>query len=130
MRLIAALLAPSLALSLAAPVAAQTRAEVQQRARAEFRAADRNRDGTLVRGEVTRRIVQVYGSRGMTTGRSRILTNLYFQRLDADRNGRVTRAEADRAAGEAFARFDANRNGRLDPRERREMAAFLRSPGR
>jgi len=117
-------------LALAAPAAAQTRAEVNARARAQFAAADRNNDGALNRGEVTRALVRVYGQRGMTTGRSRILTNHYFQRLDLNRDGRATRAELTRAVNSGFARFDANRDGRIGPRERAAAEAFLRNPAR
>ena len=124
-----ALLALALLLP-AGPAAAQGRDQVAARVRAEFTAADRNRDGFLNRGEVTQRIVRVFGGRGMTTGRSRILTNHYFQRLDQDRDGRITRAEATRAAADGLRRFDTNRDGRIGPRERAAADAFLRNPGR
>jgi len=96
---------------------------------ARFRSADRNRDGQLSRGEVTAAINRAYPG-GMTTGRSRILTNFWFNRLDRDRNSTVSMREARGAAREYQARFDRNRNGRIDPAERRAVEAFLRNPAR
>jgi Ca2+-binding EF-hand superfamily protein len=109
---------------------AQSRAEIGARARAQFASADRNRDGALTRGEVTEALVRRFGRQGMTTGRSRILTNQYFGRLDANRDGRATRAEMNRAMEEGFRRFDTNRNGRIDPRERAAARAYLGNPAR
>ena len=122
------LLAAALVLP-AMPAAAQTRAEWRQRALTTFAAADRDRNGQLSRGEVTRRIVAT-GPRGMTTGRSRILTNQWFNRLDDDRNNHVTREEALKAGAELFRRADRNRDGRIGPRERQTAEALLRNPAR
>ncbi len=123
---------PALVLAgVAAPTLAQdTRASVNTRVRAEFARADRNRDGALSRGEVTRRVVATYGGRGMTTGRSRILTNMWFGRLDANKDNAITRAEAQRQVAGLFARFDTNRDGRIGPRERAAADSFLRNPAR
>ena len=119
----------ALALTLAGPAAAQSRAEWRARALSTFAAADRDRDGQLTRGEVTRRIVAT-GHRGMTTGRSRILTNHWMSRLDNDRSNTVSRQEALAAAGELFGRADRNRDGRIGPRERQMAEALLRNPAR
>ena len=97
---------------------------------ARFRSADRNRDGQLSRGEVTAAINRAYPGGRMTTGRSRILTNFWFNRLDGDRNNTVSLREVRGAAREYQARFDRNRNGRIDPAERRAVEAFLRNPAR
>ena len=121
--LAAALIVPAL------PAAAQTRAEWRQRALAAFSAADRDRNGELTRGEVTRRIVAT-NPRGMSTGRSRILTNQWFNRLDDDRNNQVTREEALKAGAELFRRADRNRDGRIGPRERQFAEGLLRNPAR
>jgi len=115
---------------LAGPAAAQTRAEVSAHARAQFAAADRDRDGTLTRDEVARRLTQVPAGRGLSVGRSRILTNQYFGRLDLNRDGRVTRRELDGAVANGFGRFDRNRDGRIGPRERAAAQAFIRNPAR
>lgn len=117
-------------LAIAAPLSAQTRNAVGARVRTEFAAADRDHDGELSRGEVTQRIVRTYGPTAMSTARSRILTNFWYNRLDRDHDAKVTRGEAQASANEMFARFDTNRNGRIDPRERPAMQAFLRNPAR
>lgn len=116
--------------TLAAAAAPMTRARAVAGARAQFAAADRNHDGRLDRGEVTQRIVRVYGQRGMSTGRSRIMTNFWFNRLDGNHDSFVNRDEAVGMANATFSRFDANRDGRIDPRERAAAEAFLRNPAR
>lgn len=123
------LVAAVVALAVAAPAAAQSRAEWRARALSTFAAADRDRNGELTRGEVTRRIVAT-GHRGMTTGRSRILTNHWMSRLDNDRSNSVSRREALAGASELFARADVNRDGRIGPRERQAAEALLRNPAR
>jgi hypothetical protein len=114
------------ALALATPATAQRAGWVDAR----FAQADVNRDGQLSRGEVTRAVNRSYPGGRMTTGRSRILTNFWFNRLDGDRNNAVTLREARAAEREYRARFDRNRNGRIDPAERRALDAFLRNPAR
>jgi len=110
--------------AIAAPAARQGN-WVDQR----FRQADRNGDGQLSRGEVTAAVNRAHPGR-LTTGRSRILTNFWFNRLDGDRNNAVTLREARAAAAEYQARFDRNRDGRIGPRERPALDAFLRNPAR
>ncbi len=128
-------IAPALAVAtLIAPLAIAVSPAAAQRGLGwvdtRFRQADRDRDGQLSRGEVTAAINRAYPGGRMTTGRSRILTNFWFNRLDGDRNNAVSRREARDAAGEYQARFDRNRNGRIDPAERRALEAFLRNPAR
>lgn len=120
----------ALLIATAAPAHAQSRAEWGARARAEFRAADRDGDGRLTRGEVTRRIVATQGRRGMSTSRSRVLTNQWFNRLDQDRDNMITQREAVQTAAELFGRADRNRDGRIGPRERQAGEALLRNPSR
>lgn len=103
---------------------AQSRAWV----RAEFSRADMNRDGVLSRGEVTRAVNRHYGR--LSTGRSRILTNMWFNRLDGNESNSINRQEAQAAAAEFWGRFDRNRDGRLGPRERQRARAFLQNPAR
>lgn len=124
------LLATAVLLATAAPIGAQSRAEFGTRAQSEFKSADRDRDGRLTRGEVTRRIVMTQGRRGMSTSRSRVLTNQWFNRLDQDRDNMVTQREALAAAEELFSRADRNRDGRIGPRERQAGEALLREPSR
>lgn len=116
--------------TLASAAAPMTRARAVASARAQFAAADRNHDGRLDRGEVTQRIVRVYGQRGMSTGRSRIMTNFWFNRLDGNHDSFISLQEAVGMANDTFGRFDTNRNGRIDPREQAAARAFLRNPAR
>jgi len=120
------ILLPTALLAVAAPTLAQGRDWVDAR----FRQADRDRDGQLSRGEVTAAVNRAYPGRRMSTGRSRILTNFWFDRLDRDRDNAVTLREARAAEAEYRARFDRNRNGRIDPTERPAVDAFLRNPAR
>lgn len=96
--------------------------------RAQFRQADANRDGVLSRGEVTRAVNRNYGR--LSTGRSRIMTNMWFNRLDGNRSNSISLGEAQAANNEFWGRFDRNRDGRIGPRERGAAEAFLRNPAR
>lgn len=110
----------------AAPPA--TRAGSRQWVRAEFGRADANRDGMLSRGEVTEAVNRNYGR--LSTGRSRIMTNMWFNRLDGNRSNSISLGEAQQAHAEFWGRFDRNRDGRLGPRERGAADAFIRNPAR
>ena len=120
------------ALAIAVPAAAQalpqTRAASRAYIRAEFARADVNRDGVLSRGEVTRAVNRNYGR--LSTGRSRIMTNMWFNRLDGNRSNSISRGEAQALGDEIWSRFDRNRDGRFGPRERPGVEAFLRNPAR
>lgn len=50
-----------------------------------------------------------------------------FERMDADKDGVVTRAEADVPAGKAFDRIDANKDGVVDEAEIKEHADKMRA---
>ena len=120
------------ALAIAVPAAAQalpqTRAASRAYIRAEFARADVNRDGVLSRGEVTRAVNRNYGR--LSTGRSRIMTNMWFNRLDGNRSNSISRGEAQALGDEIWNRFDRNRDGRFGPRERPGVQAFLKNPAR
>jgi hypothetical protein len=105
-----------------------SRSGAQGWTRAQFAAADRNRDGALSRGEVTAAVNRHYGR--LSTGRSRILTNMWFNRLDRNKSNSVSRSEADAALAEFWGRFDRNRDGRFNPREEQAARAFLQNPAR
>ncbi|WP_375403230.1 hypothetical protein [uncultured Sphingomonas sp.] len=96
--------------------------------RTEFARADLNRDGVLARGEVTQAVNRHYGR--LSTGRSRILTNMWFNRLDGNKSNSIARDEAQTVNDEFWTRFDRNRDGRLGPRERGFAEAFLKNPAR
>ena len=112
---------PALAAAQAAPT---TRGEARAWVRGEFARADVNRDGVLARGEVTRAVNRHYGR--VSTGRSRILTNMWFNRLDGNRSNGISRDEAQAANDEFWGRFDRNRDGRIGPRG--GASAFIRNP--
>jgi hypothetical protein len=105
-----------------------TRADSRAWIRAEFARADLNRDGVLSRGEVTRAVGRNFGR--LSTGRSRITTNMWFNRLDKDRSNSVSRGEAQALSDEFWTRFDRNRDGRIGPRERQYAQAFIKNPAR
>ncbi|PAX07589.1 hypothetical protein [Sphingomonas lenta] len=119
-------------MGLAAPAIAQSpppnRQESRAWVRAQFARSDLNRDGVLSRGEVTQAVNRHYGR--LSTGRSRIMTNMWFNRLDGNRSNSISRSEALGAADEFWGRFDRNRDGRIGPRERPAAEAFLRNPAR
>jgi hypothetical protein len=122
---------PALALAgaaAAAQAAPTTRAESRAWVRTEFARADMNRDGVMSRGEVTQAVNRHYGR--LSTGRSRILTNMWFNRLDANKSNSISRDEAQSVNDEFWNRFDRNRDGRLGPRERGFAEAFLKNPAR
>jgi hypothetical protein len=122
---------PLILLAAAVPASAampESRGAAQGWARAQFAQADRNRDGVLSRGEVTAAVNRHYGR--LSTGRSRILTNMWFNRLDRNKSNSISRSEADGALAEFWGRFDRNRDGRIGPREREAARAFVQNPAR
>ena len=127
MRLIPAALALA-TLAAAAQAAPTTRAGSRAWVRTEFARADGNRDGVLSRGEVTGAINRHYGR--LSTGRSRILTNMWFNRLDGNKSNSISRDEAQTVNDEFWNRFDRNRDGRFGPREQGFAEAFLKNPAR
>ncbi len=125
------LLLAAVAIAAGAAAVAQTPAtRVASRAwvRTEFARADGNRDGVLSRGEVTQAVNRHYGR--LSTGRSRILTNMWFNRLDGNKSNSIGRDEAQTVNDEFWNRFDRNRDGRLGPREQGFAEAFLKNPAR
>ena len=105
-----------------------TRASSRAWVRTEFARADGNRDGVMSRGEVTRAVNRHYGR--LSTGRSRILTNMWFNRLDGNKSNSISRGEAQTVNDEFWNRFDRNRDGRFGPREQGFAEAFLKNPAR
>ena len=129
MRLVPVLLSTiALAVPAIAQALPQTRAASRAWIRTEFSRADLNRDGMLSRGEVTRAVNRNYGR--LSTGRSRIMTNMWFNRLDGNRSNSISRQEAQALNDEVWNRFDRNRDGRFGPRERPGVEAFLKNPAR
>ena len=100
----------------------------QQRANpgAAFERLDTNRDNMLsreefaagrsMRAERRGRLGEMRGQRGGMRGQGGML-----RRADADRDGRVSLAEAQAAALRRFDMVDVNRDGRITPEERQQM---------
>jgi Ca2+-binding EF-hand superfamily protein len=79
-------------------------------------------DGAMARGDdVHGPMAGLDGARGMRprhAGMHMGFGGRGFDRLDADHDGRVSLAEADRSANAMFDRLDANRDGTISPDER------------
>ena len=90
----------------------QTRAEAEARAQERFVRADANGDGFITQEEVAARAeAGSGGGMGRMGGRG-------FAAMDSDGDGRVTLADAQRAALERFDRVDSNRDGTISAEER------------
>lgn len=101
-----------------APMATMTRADVQARVQAQFAKRDANRDGFLTTEELTRRGGQRDGAmkvRRMGGERAMRDPNAAFDRLDANRDGSISRAE-----------FASAREARI---EKRVVVNGQRQPG-
>lgn len=120
--------------------AARTERRGDRRAKreAQFAKLDADRDGTVSRTEFIERAAQA--ERGDRRARraerraerrerlarrreGRGFGERMFERVDADRDGRVSLAEATAARSRAFERLDANRDGRVTREERRQARA-------
>lgn len=100
-----------------------------------FERLDADHDGSISREEFEarpalrgdgerrgRRLANRPGRGGMMAG----LGARAFERLDADRDGRVALAEAERAALERFDRLDSDRDGTISVEERQAARAAFR----
>ena len=112
----------------------------EQKAQRQAHAFDRfdaNKDGAISRAEWDAHAAQRQQHRAAMGGQKRIirmgamgLRGRMFERADADRDGRVTIAEAQNAALQHFDRVDANRDGQITPEERRQMREQMRTRNR
>jgi hypothetical protein len=118
-------LVPGVAHAQASP---QTSAATPAWIKGAFGRADGDRDGQLSRGEVTQAVNRQYGR--LSTGRSRIMTNMWFNRLDGDKSNRISLDEAQAFGREFWNRFDKNRDGRLTGQEQGPARAFIKNPAR
>ena len=108
------------ATGLAVPAAAQeTRASAAAKFRKEFAASDTNKDGFLSRPEVKTRIGRM-GAAGKSLDpvHAERLADLWFTRADANKDGKVSEAEAQALLSATFAKYDANKDGKIGGEER------------
>ncbi len=111
---------PATAARKAAPAA------VDPRLMAEFKASDTNKDGVLDRQEVDVRVKRMAaGSKRLTPAQADTLTARYFALTDADKNGKVTPAEMQRAFRAVANRYDANGDGTISLAERAAARAAI-----
>jgi hypothetical protein len=92
---------------------------------ARFRQLDTDGDGKLTQDELFSRPPAPAGSVPPTDRQAQRQT-AYFQRLDADKDGFVSKAEFMVQAGRNFARCDLNKDGRTNTAECRQ--ALRRKP--
>jgi hypothetical protein len=94
----------------------RSEAAAHPRLAARFDTLDKNKDGKLDRSEMPRPPHGRHGRRG-ADGHS-------FVRLDTDKDGRISKAEAaaEPKFAERFARMDANQDGYVDRADREQMA--------
>jgi Ca2+-binding EF-hand superfamily protein len=110
-----------------------TEAEFLARAKARFKRLDANKDGALSPEEVGRGFARRGGSRGMRHrmrrhhmrhggkrfGRGGFGKGRMFRRFDANRDGKVTKAEFDAVGTFMFLRRDLNGDGVIERAEAR-----------
>ncbi|WP_242096539.1 MULTISPECIES: EF-hand domain-containing protein [unclassified Sphingomonas] len=116
MRLVPALLA---AAALASPaLAVETRASAAAKFKAEFAATDTNHDGSLSRAEVQARTAQMKtGQANVDPTHAKRLADLWFDNADANKDGKVTLAEAQALFAKMMDKYDRNRNGQISANE-------------
>lgn len=104
-----------------------------QRREARFARLDANRDGSISRAEflarpergerrAERRAARLE-RRGQRGGLMARLGGKRFERIDADKDGRISLAEVTMQRLQAFDRADANRDGRVTREERQAVRA-------
>ena len=119
--LLVAAASPLLAQTATAPMApmaqAMTRADVQTRVQTQFAKRDANRDGYLTAEEMTRRGGKQGGGmkmRRMGGDQAMRDPNVAFDRLDANRDGSISRDEFGRAReGRMAKRAEMKQNGQM-----------------
>ena len=114
----------ALLLLLASPIAqplaaAETRGSAAAKFAREFAASDTDRDGVLSKAEVTRRIAGMQvGGRKPDAVHAKRLAGLWFDRADADHDGKVSQPEAQALLTRTFDRYDNNQNGEIGSQEK------------
>ena len=120
-------LLPLIALIAVPAVAQETRASAAAKFDKEFTASDTDRDGVLTRDEVQARIAKMaVGKRQLDATHAKRVTDLWFDNADANKNGKVTKAEAQALLAKTFAKYDANGDGQVGTDERAAAVAGMK----
>jgi Ca2+-binding EF-hand superfamily protein len=93
-----------------------TRDEVVKQAETRFAEMDANSDGILTSAEVSAFLAKRAEESGRPVSPDR--AQAMFDRMDLDKDGKVTAKEASYAAGARFDAMDTNKNGKIDEDER------------
>ncbi|MGK6319995.1 EF-hand domain-containing protein [Sphingomonas sp. DT-204] len=116
-----------------------TRTEYLASAEARFARLDANNDGALTsdefhagHGKLGRRFGRTPGLMppGSPQAMGRGMGGQMLDRLDADKDGKISKAEFAAQSGERFGRMDTNGDGRIDAAERSATAKGARRGGR
>src|SRR6478735_997772 len=120
MRFAVAALLPLMVGAALSPAAAQDTAQsAAAKFAKEFAATDTNRDGVLTRDEVQARITNMAAGRGrIDPVHAKRLADLWFDRADANKDGKVTQKEAQALLAATFRRYDRDGDGKISPEER------------
>lgn len=89
-----------------------TKADMEERARSRFARFDANSDGVIDRAEIEAQFTQNAGRRGR---RNRMMGGIQrrIMRMDADRDGKVTKAEFIKRIEDGFKRADLTGDGQI-----------------
>ncbi len=107
--LLTGLIAATLAVPALTPAMAQdTRASAAAKFSREFKARDTNHDGVLTKAEVKAAIMKMgNGKKQIDAVHAQRLTDLWFDKADANKDGKVTEAEAQALLSRTFDEYEA-----------------------
>ena len=93
---------------------------------AEFKARDTNHDGVLNKREVGASIARMRVGKGAAAAaQTQALTDLWFSRTDANRDGKVTLPEMQNVMVAVAAKYDTNHDGVVSREEQRTAQARM-----
>jgi Ca2+-binding EF-hand superfamily protein len=106
-----------------------SREELPPFLRPQFDKLDRNKDGKLDRQEIaaTQRLLQRFRAAKLPAANSAEVEQIYQRllKLDADGDGKISRAEAKGPLAKQFDKLDTNKDGYLDRSELRRAAQLI-----
>ncbi len=114
------ILIPVALLALAGPALAQeTRATAKAKLGTEFEQSDTNGDGFLSPAEAEARMLKMKVAKGRTLDpvHAKRVAALFVARADANKDGKVSKAESQALMGAVFNRYDLNKDGKVDGAE-------------